>query len=57
MKMTYIKLLQKQINELNDRIRMNQGDVVQLQRELDKLKLAEFEESMREESNQQLLKG
>jgi len=36
---------------------MNQGDVVQSQRELDKLKLAEFEESMREESNQQLLKG
>ena len=57
MKMTYIKQLQKQINELNDRIRMNQGDVSQLQKELDKLKLAEFEEDMREESNQQLLKG
>jgi uncharacterized coiled-coil protein SlyX len=55
--MTYIKILQKQINELNDRIRMNQGDVSQLQKQLDKLKLAEFEEDMREESNQQLLKG
>lgn len=57
MKMTYIKQLQKQITELNDKIRMNQGDVAQLQKELDKLKLAEFEEDMREESNQQLLKG
>ena len=57
MKMTYIKQLQKQITELNDRIRMNQGDVAQLQKELDKLKLAEFEEDMREEANQQLLKG
>ncbi len=55
--MTYIKILQKQINELNDRIRMNQGDVSQLQKQLDKLKLAEFEEDMREEANQQLLKG
>ena len=57
--MTYIKILQKQINELNDRIRMNQGDVSQLQKQLDKLKLAEFEEDIREESENKatLLKG
>ena len=35
----------------------NQGDVASLQSELNKLLIAEFEEDMREETNQQLLKG
>ena len=55
--MTYIKELQKQISELNLRIQQNQGDVASLQSELNKLLIAEFEEDMREETNQQLLKG
>jgi peptidoglycan hydrolase CwlO-like protein len=58
MKMTYIKELQNQIAELNKRIQQNQGDVVELQSKINKLMIDEFEESMREESdNQQLLKG
>ena len=57
--MTYIKELQKQIAELNKRIQQNQGDVVELQSQINKLMIAEFEETMREESDnsQQLLKG
>jgi peptidoglycan hydrolase CwlO-like protein len=57
--MTYIKELQKQIAELNTRIQQNQGDVVELQSQINKLMIAEFEETMREESDnsQQLLKG
>jgi len=55
--MSYIKELQNQIAELNLRIQQNQGDVVSLQNELNKLLIAEFEEDMREETNQQLLKG
>jgi peptidoglycan hydrolase CwlO-like protein len=57
--MTYIKELQNQIAELNKRIQQNQGDVTELQAKLNKLMVAEFEEDMREESNnnQQLLKG
>ena len=56
--MTYIKELQKQIAELNKRIQQNQGDVTELQAKLNKLMVAEFEEDMREEGdNQQLLKG
>lgn len=59
MKMSYIKEIQKQIEELNKRIQQNQGDVAELQSQLNKLLIAEFEEDMREESNnnQQLLKG
>jgi uncharacterized coiled-coil DUF342 family protein len=57
--MSYIKEIQKQIEELNKRIQQNQGDVAELQSQLNKLLIAEFEEDMREESNnnQQLLKG
>ena len=55
--MSYIKELQDKISELNLRIQQNQGDVASLQSELNKLLIAEFEEDMREETNQQLLKG
>lgn len=57
MKMSYLKEIQRQIVELNLRIQQNQGDVVALQNQLNQLLIAEFEEDMREESNQQLLKG
>ena len=56
--MSYIKELQNQIADLNKRIQQNQGDVTELQAKLNKLLVAEFEEDMREETNnQQLLKG
>jgi peptidoglycan hydrolase CwlO-like protein len=57
--MSHIKEIQKQIAELNKNIQQNQGDVNQLQEKLNQLMIAEFEETMREESDnsQQLLKG
>ena len=58
--MSYKEILQKQINELEERIRNFQGDKRILEDQLQKLRLAEFEEDMRTESNssnQQLLKG
>lgn len=58
MKMSYIKQLQKEISDLNKKIQENQGNVNELQEKLNKLMIAEFEESLREEENgQQLLKG
>ena len=44
--MSYIKELQKQIAELNLRIQQNQGDVAELQNQLNKLLIAEFEEEL-----------
>ncbi len=58
--MSYKEILQKQISELEERIRSFQGDKRILEDQLQKLRLAEFEEDMRTESNssnQQLLKG
>lgn len=56
--MSYIKQLQKEISDLNKKIQENQGNVNELQEKLNKLMIAEFEESLREEENgQQLLKG
>jgi hypothetical protein len=54
--MSYRKILEKQIKELEERIANYQGDKKILQDQLSKLKLTEFEESERE-SGQQLLKG
>jgi hypothetical protein len=54
--MSYREILEKQIKELEERIVNFQGDKKILQDQLNKLKLAEFEESERE-SGQQLLKG
>ena len=57
MENSYKKLLKQQIKELEIHIEQSTEKKEDLQRELTKLKMAEFEEDMREESSQQLLKG
>ena len=57
MENSYKKLLKQQIKELEIHIDQSTEKKEDLQRELTKLKMAEFEEDMREESSQQLLKG
>lgn len=49
--------IQRQINELEQRIRQDRGDVEQLKKALERLKMQEFEEDLRENDNRQLLKG
>ena len=46
-----------QIIEIQKRIEQQSGDIESLKKELDRLKIMAFEEEMREEGNQQLLKG
>ena len=57
MKNSYQKFLRQQIQELEIHIEQSSEKKEQLQIELNKLKIAEFEEDMQEDSNQQLLKG
>ena len=57
MENSYKRLLKQQIKELEIHINQSTEKKEDLQRELTKLKMAEFEEDMREESSQQLLKG
>ena len=57
MENSYKKLLRQQIKELEIHIEQSTEKKEDLQRELNKLKISEFEEDMREESSQQLLKG
>ena len=57
MENSYKKLLKQQIKELEIHIEQSTEKKEDLQRELNKLKIAEFEEDMREESSQHLLKG
>jgi hypothetical protein len=54
--MPYKELIQKQIRELEEKIEMHQGEKLDLVKELNRLRLAEFEEDMRT-SEKQLLKG
>lgn len=54
--MSYKDILRKQIRELEEKIENFQGEKVELVKQLNQLRLAEFEESERE-GNQQLLKG
>jgi hypothetical protein len=49
--------IQKQINEIEHRIRQEQGDVEQLKKALERLRMQQFEEDLRENDNRQLLKG
>lgn len=57
MKNSYTELLKKQIKDLENQIENSFEKREELRFELNKLKLAEFEEDMREETSQQLLKG
>lgn len=55
--MSYKDLLQNQIRELEERIAKYQGDKSILQDQLQKLRMAEFEEDIRVSDGKQLLKG
>lgn len=58
--MSYRDLIKKRIAELEQRMRESEDDrqtLEVLRSELIKLSVQDFEEDMREESNQQLLKG
>lgn len=57
MSMSYRNLLLKQIAELEQRIANSTADKAELEQQLQKLKLSEFEEDMRESNEQVLLKS
>jgi len=52
-----VKQFMDQIVEIQKRIDQQSGDIESLKKELDRLKIMAFEEEMREEPNQHLLKG
>lgn len=54
--MSYREQLQKEIREIEHQILNSQGKKLELEQRLQQLRLSEFEENMRE-SSQQLLKG
>ena len=55
--MTYKDFLKQKIKELEEKIVSSTEEKSVIEAELNKLRLAEFEEDMATESNQQLLKG
>jgi peptidoglycan hydrolase CwlO-like protein len=55
--MSYRNELKKRIEELNQEISEDKGQIEALKKELKKLEMAEFEEDLSEDSSQQLLKG
>ena len=55
--MSYRDILNKQIADLEQRIKSTQDEKSELEKQLKKLKVTEFEEDMATESTQILLKG
>ena len=55
--MGYKDQLKKRIEELEHKIASSIGEKTILEKELNRLRLAEFEEDLVSENNQQLLKG
>jgi len=55
--MTYREELKSKIRDLEKKIAKDETEKLQLEIELNKLKLAEFEEDMKESFEQKLLKG
>jgi hypothetical protein len=55
--MSYREELKTKILELEKKIAKDETEKLQLEIELNKLKLAEFEEDMKESNEQRLLKG
>jgi hypothetical protein len=55
--MSIRKAIQKQIEDLEKQIATAQGDKAALQETLQRLKMQDFEEDLRESPEQQLLKG
>lgn len=56
MNMSLTHTIKKEIEQLERKIAQEQGDVAQLKKLLERLKLQEFEEDIRESDNRQLLK-
>lgn len=54
--MNLIHTIKKEIEQLESKIAQEQGDITQLKKLLERLKLQEFEEDIRESDNRQLLK-
>lgn len=52
-----VKDIQNQIELLEKRIRENQGNLSEMQTQLQRLKFLAFEEEFHEEDNRKLLKG
>lgn len=55
--MSYKQILKKQIQELEEKISDAKEEKAELQKQLNKLKVLEFEEDIKETDNIQLLKG
>jgi|TARA_B110000503_G_C7114354_1_gene399631 uncharacterized coiled-coil DUF342 family protein len=55
--MSYRNELKKRIEQLNQEISEDKGQIEALKKELKRLEMAEFEEDLSEDSSQQLLKG
>ena len=57
MSMSYKEELKSKIREVEKRMAKDESEKLQLEIELNKLRLAEFEEDMKESQNQKFLKG
>lgn len=55
--MSMTQVIQKQIKEIEARIKTDSGDVEELKKILSRLKMQEFEEDLKESDNRQLLQG
>ena len=55
--MSITQVIQKQIKEIEARIKTDSGDVAELKKVLSRLKMQEFEEDLKESDNKQLLQG
>lgn len=55
--MPYKDELKRKIRDLEEKIAREEGEKLDLEVQLNKLRLTEFEEDMKEQQNQQLLKG
>lgn len=55
--MTYHSTIKQRISDLEQRIQLQQGNLEEMTRELERLKLTEFEEDLRSEDNKKLLLG
>lgn len=55
--MSYKDYLKQRIRELESRVANDKQELDEIQKELNKLRLAEFEEDLTNESTQQFLKG
>jgi TolA-binding protein len=56
MKMSIRQEIQRQIVEIESRISQDKGDVVELKKLLERLKMQDFEEDIRETDNRQFLR-